>query len=193
MFMICFTPLCLLSTVGILYHKGYERLYVRIARWIFDYQGYASRMPDNVEIISRLIFTICLWVYAVFSSYLHEGLHVIACPRQALKESKVYLRFGFFKWSISVDAVISRRNFLLISILPVLTFSIIYAVLWLFTKDTMILLPLQAINLASSSKDIATFFFILFKIPNRHYLHGLGFNGTYYKKTEKVQATSEPT
>jgi hypothetical protein len=81
-FMLCFTPLCILGAIGILYHTtGYERLYVRIARWLYDYQSYASKMPDNIETISQLISSICFWVYAVLSAYLHEFLHVIAAPR----------------------------------------------------------------------------------------------------------------
>jgi hypothetical protein len=57
----------------------------------------------------------------------------------------------------------------------------------------MIFLPLTALNFAESSKDIAVFFLILFKVPNKHYLYGFGNNDAYYKKTENVSITSEPT
>jgi hypothetical protein len=125
--------------------------------------------------------TILLYILAIFAFLIaHELLHAVFIP-DFIKSRKTFWGITSFGGFVSTTEEISKLRFILISIFPIITLSVIMP--WLFIMFDLFssfVAFLVIVNAMASSVDILNMLLIVIQVPNGSRIVNNGFE-TYHK------------
>jgi len=145
--------------------------------WILE----LGEMMISTGIIITIDYKIITFVSTIFVYLIvHELLHAMLIPN-FLKSQKTYLGIAFYGGFVSTTEEISKRRFILISVVPLIVLSIIvphfFILLGLFNGFIAFL---AIMNAMASSVDIFNVFLVGVQVPNGCRIINNG-NETYFK------------